>query len=92
MLKSVKTLGEGGGLSAYYGLYYCRCAHILDSGHTSPTKLCEFEESASPFDIKCCLSKHGIDDVFDDGSKASPFCSIMQMAQAEVLFNDVSFL
>jgi len=37
-------------------------------------------------DVERSLSTHGIDDIFNNRGESSPFCSVMQMTQAEVLF------
>ena len=58
--------------------------------HLCP-RLCKSKQFRSPGEIVCHLSKHGIDDVLDDSSEPSSLGSIVEMAQAEVLLNNVAF-
>ena len=54
-------------------------------------KLCKTKEFRAAVEIKGKLSKHdGIDDIFNDGSKSSPISLIMEVAEAEVLLNDIT--
>jgi hypothetical protein len=72
------------------GLFSLEGARFLVCGHTSPTRLCESQESSSSCHVKGGLSEHGVDDVLDNGCEPSPFCSVIEMTQSEVLFDNVS--
>ena len=60
-------------------------------GRTTPIKLCKTKELRAPVEVEGKLSEHGIDNIFNDRGESRPFRSIVQMAEAEVLFNDIAF-
>jgi hypothetical protein len=76
--------------STCVGLFSLEDVRFWVCGHTSPTRLCESEQFSSSRHVEGGLSEHGVDDILDDGCESSPFGSVMEMTQSEVLFDDVS--
>ena len=61
------------------------------SGRTTPIKSCKTEELRAPVEVEGKLSEHGIDNIFNDRGESCPFRSIVQMTEAEILFNNIAF-
>ena len=73
------------------GLFSSEGARFLVCGHTFPSRLRKSQEFCSSCHVEGGLPEHGVDDVFDNGCKSGPFCSVVEMTESEVLFDDVSF-